>query len=128
LGLIPRPCGAGNQHFWKDVILMRTRETHINVRTTLQEKVRFERNAHRCGLSLSEYLRKLENGHEPKEALPAQFAELIRLLSDLHNDFRDSGDVQCARLLAQVLMELHRQILPEKRGGCNGDDENLAGS
>ena len=107
---------------------MRTRETHINVRTTPQEKARFARNARRCGLSLSEYLRKLANGYEPKEALPVQFAESIRLLSALHNDFRDSGDVQCARLLAQVLMELHRQILPKKRGGCNGDNKNLAGS
>ena len=45
---------------------MRIRETHINVRTTPQEKERFQRNAKLCCLSLSEYLRQLANGHEPK--------------------------------------------------------------
>ena len=45
---------------------MRKRETHISVRTTPQEKARFERNAKLCCLSLSEYLRQLANGYEPK--------------------------------------------------------------
>ena len=45
---------------------MRKRETNINVRTTPQEKELFQRNAKLCCLSLSEYLRQLASGYEPK--------------------------------------------------------------
>lgn len=67
---------------------MRTRTTHINVRTTPEEKVRFEKNAKKCGLSLLAYLRTLANGHEPKALPPIQYGELVKLLSDSYNLFR----------------------------------------
>ena len=89
---------------------MRARKTHINIRTTPKEKAQFTCNAHKCGLSLSEYLRKLAGGYKPREAPPIQYAELIRLLSGIHNDFKNSLDVQCAQLIAQVVLDLQAQI------------------
>ncbi|MCL2857249.1 MAG: hypothetical protein FWE19_05965 [Oscillospiraceae bacterium] len=98
---------------------MRKRETHINVRTTPQEKSCFERNARKCGLSLSEYLRKLANGYEPQTAPPLEYAELIRLLTEIYNDFRESGDTMYTTLLAEVLLEMQVAISPVKRDGNN---------
>ena len=91
---------------------MRTRETHINIRTTPQEKARYQRNAKRCGLPLSEYLRKLANGHDPKAAPPLEYMELIRLLTEIYNDFRETGEGMYSKLLADVLLELQSAIAP----------------
>ena len=122
---------------------MRTRETHINVRTTPQEKARFQRNARKCCLTLSEYLRKLANGYEPKAAPPLEYAELIRLLTDIYNDFRATGENAYADLLANLLLEMQSVITPARRhqfeserntkiDNCGfsdyGDDKDLAGS
>ena len=102
---------------------MRKRETHINVRTTLQEKTRFQSSARRCGLSLSEYLRKLACGYEPRAAPPIEYHELIRLLTDMYNDFRDTGDSEYTKYIASVLMELQSAIATVKH---DGNDEDMA--
>lgn len=47
---------------------MRNRTLGINVRVTAEEKVRLSENAKYCGLSLSDYLRKLRLGKEIKAA------------------------------------------------------------
>ena len=94
---------------------MRTRDTHINVRTTTLEKTRFQRNAKRCGLSLSEYLRKLANGYEPQESPTQAYAELTSLLTEIYNDFIMTGEDKYANLLADVLLELQATITPVKR-------------
>ena len=46
---------------------MRKRNTGINIRMTYEEKKEVEKNADICNLSVSEYLRKLALGCEPKE-------------------------------------------------------------
>jgi len=45
----------------------RKRTLGINIRVTEQEKKKILRNAKRCKLSASEYLRQLASGYEPKE-------------------------------------------------------------
>lgn len=47
---------------------MRTRTLGINVRVTAEEKEKLSENANYCGLSLSDYLRKLGLGKEIKAA------------------------------------------------------------
>lgn len=46
---------------------MRNRNVGINIRVSEKEKEKIVRNASKCQLTVSEYLRKLANGHEPKE-------------------------------------------------------------
>jgi len=104
---------------------MRTRTTHINLRVTPQEKVKLERDAERCNLSLSEYLRRRGNDYEPQPAPTNEYFELTRLLTGIYNDFRTSGDAMYAELLADTLLELQKTINPVK---CNGNDKNMAGS
>jgi len=62
---------------------MRLRTTHINIRVTLQEKAKLERDAERCNLSLSEYLRLRGNDYEPQPAPTKEYFELTRLLTDI---------------------------------------------
>jgi len=107
---------------------MRTRETHINVRTTPEEKERFERNARLCGMSLSAYLRTLANGHTPKVLPPLEYSELMRMISNLYADFNETGERKYAELLVNILLEMQAAITPDKRGTANGNDKNLADS
>lgn len=45
---------------------MRNRTFGINIRVTEKEKKRIEKYAKKCKLSVSEYLRQLANGYEPR--------------------------------------------------------------
>lgn len=104
---------------------MRERTCQINIRATEHERHRYIRNARRCGLTLSEYLRKLANGHEPKPLPPLEYHELMQMINTLHLDFRLTGEEQHADLLVRILQDMREAIMPEKRG-ANGDNENLA--
>ena len=95
---------------------MRERTTQINIRATETERRRYIRNAKRCGLSLSEYLRKLANGHEPKTLPPLEYNELMRMISDLYVDFHSTGEEKYANLLVRVLRDMQTAIMPGKRG------------
>ncbi|MCL2426502.1 MAG: hypothetical protein FWD05_09215 [Oscillospiraceae bacterium] len=104
---------------------MRTRNTHINIRTTPQEKAQYQRYAQKCGLPLSEYLRKLASGYEPQSAPTKEYVELIYLLRNIYSDFQESGDYGYAKLLADVLLEFQATLNPVKN---NGNNKNMAGA
>jgi hypothetical protein len=106
---------------------MRERTYQINFRATENERTRYIRNAKKCGLSLSEYLRKLANGHEPKSLPPVEYGELMRMVSDLYVDFHTTGEEKYAKLLIRVLQEMTAAITPLKGGGGNGNDQDMAG-
>ncbi len=44
-----------------------TRNKSIYVRVTLKEKIKINAKAKKCGFSLSEYIRQVCLGYEPKE-------------------------------------------------------------
>ena len=44
-----------------------TRNKSIYVRVTQKEKIKINTKANKCGLSLSEYIRQVCLGYEPKE-------------------------------------------------------------
>ena len=60
----------------------RQRNLGINIRVTPQEKKKIERNAKKCRLTISEYLRQLAMNKEPKE-LPSE--ELMQSLMRLNS-------------------------------------------
>ena len=63
----------------------RKRNLGINIRVTAGEKKRIERNAKKCRLNVSEYLRQIALGLEPKE-LPSDeiITSLMRLSEVSH--------------------------------------------
>ena len=70
---------------------MRSKTLGINVRVTAAEKEKHSENAFYCGLSLSEYLRRLGLGKNVKAATSEKEYKAFRLVRQLKKDF-DSLD------------------------------------
>ena len=70
---------------------MRSKTLGINVRVTAAEKEKLSENAFYCGLSLSEYLRRLGLGRNIKAATDEKIYKAFRLIRQLKKDF-DSLD------------------------------------
>ena len=66
---------------------MRTKTLGINVRVTAAEKEKLSENAFYCGLSLSEYLRRLGLGKDVKAATSEKEYKAFRLIRQLKKDF-----------------------------------------
>ena len=85
----------------------RKRATAIQVRVTEQEKRKLERQAKRCGLSLSGYLRRGGAG-KPAAVFPRQ---RFHALYQQVNALRDNLTIQPVERTAAQLDELAGQIL-----------------
>ena len=85
----------------------RKRTTAIQVRVTEQEKRKLERQAKRCGLSLSGYLRRVGTG-KPAATFPSQ---RFHALYQQVNFLRDNLTTQPMERTAAQLDELAGQIL-----------------
>ena len=66
---------------------MRSKTLGINVRVTAAEKEKLSENAFYCGLSLSEYLRRLGLGKDIKAATSEKEYKAFRLIRQLKKDF-----------------------------------------
>lgn len=102
----------------------RKRTIAIQVRVTQQEKRHLERQASRCGLSLSGYIRRVGSG-KAAAAFPRQrFRDLYRQV----NNLRENLDTQTMEQTAAKLDELAGQLLTAYTDSevDNGDHENLA--
>ena len=98
----------------------RQRTTAIQVRVTEQEKWKLERQARRCGLSLSGYLRRVGAG-KPTAAFPLQrFHVLYQQVSAL----RDNLTTQPMERTAAQLDELAGQLLTAYTSGGVDDGDH----
>ena len=66
---------------------MQSKTLGINVRVTAAEKEKLSENAFFCGLSLSEYLRRLGLGKDVKAATSEKEYKAFRLIRQLKKDF-----------------------------------------
>ena len=66
---------------------MRSKTLGINVRVTAAEKEKLSENAFYCGLSLSEYLRRLGLGKNVKAATDEKIYKAFRQVRQLKKDF-----------------------------------------
>lgn len=66
---------------------MQSKTLGINVRVTAAEKEKLSENAFYCGLSLSEYLRRLGLGKDVKAATSEKEYKAFRLIRQLKKDF-----------------------------------------
>ena len=66
---------------------MRSKTLGINVRVTAAEKEKLSENAFYCGLSLSEYLRRLGLGKNVKATTDEKIYKAFRLIRQLKKDF-----------------------------------------
>ncbi len=65
---------------------MRSKTQGINIRVTPAEKEKLSESAFYCGLSLSEYLRRLGLGKDVKAATDEKIYKTFRLIRQLKTD------------------------------------------
>ena len=85
--ILPLPLGSSPiplKNFMLGVIILKERKVQLKMRVTEKEKLRIENKAKKCGLSVSEYLRKRALEYSPKALLPESFYELTEKLGALY--------------------------------------------
>ena len=81
---------------------MRSKTLGINVRVTPAEKEKLSENAYYCGLSLSEYLRRLGLGKDVKAETDEKIYKTFRLVRQLKKEDMKLATTQRAdRLYSQ---------------------------
>lgn len=104
---------------------MRKRNFNINVRVTEGEKKRLTRTAKHCGVSLSEYLRKVGLDKKLTEKPSQELYEVYASVNDLRSNLYPLN----GGLLEQKLSEIERKILSayheKEDADSGGDNENL---
>lgn len=99
----------------KEEIALRNRSKSIFVRVTDDEKRKIEKNAARCGLSVSEYIRKASIGKEVKSYPVDAFFSLRKSLEQIYTDFHDGMSKETEQELIKTLAEMNRTfLLPER--------------
>ena len=118
----------------------RKRERGINIRVNEQEKLRIERFAGRCKLTVSEYLRQLANSYAPQELPNDRLYDMCWQVELLLEDRRYLGDEQFKSYLVSFLKDtqkiLHGQrqltktelhaLAAENEVNDNGHHKNMA--
>ena len=80
---------------------MRTKTLGINVRVTAEEKEKLQNNAKLCGLSLSDYMRKLGLGSEVEAAQSRKDYLVFRRIEDLKGQISTLTEKEIIRKLEQ---------------------------
>ena len=81
---------------------MRSKTLGINVRVTAAEKEKLSENAFYCGLSLSEYLRRLGLGKNVKAATDEKIYKAFRMVRQLKKDLDSLEKSKILRRLSTI--------------------------
>ena len=90
----------------KDRDFMRSKTLGINVRVTPAEKEKLSENAFYCGLSLSEYLRRLGLGKDVEATVREKDYRLFRQLKQLRAAIPQLAKDEVIRCIDAILKEL----------------------
>lgn len=107
---------------------MNLRTEEIKIRATLKEKERIKNNAKKCGLSVTQHLIKLANGHTPDEIPSDNFYAVCNQLCELLEIYQGESDEYFTHLLKQILYDLYQIHLKpklKKDGDSHSHDKNL---
>jgi len=94
---------------------VRERAVHINLRVTEREKIIIVRNARKCGLSVSEFLRKLALGYVPKAMPPFEYQQLNQTLMMLYTAFKENSTPENADVIVRLVRNLEDEFLNVER-------------
>ena len=93
----------------------RNRNTQLNIRLSQTEMDKLSRNARRCGLSKSNYIRMLLSGYVPKESPPVEYNALIGIMSDVYSKLQLQHSDEAAKELQSAIVQLQTALtLPER--------------
>ena len=103
------------RHSKEKYMTNRQRNLGINIRVTAAEKKKIERNAKKCRLTVSEYLRKLAMDIEQKELPSKEIEESFLRINDVINDIeimkKRSADPAMRDFLTGVSAKLLRIMI-----------------
>lgn len=94
---------------------MKERANSIYVRVTEKEKIRIKNKADKCGLTLSEYLRKRALGYSPKAHLPESFYEFSGKLGDLYEQIDKGDSTELEEKILSLIDEIQLKLLTPER-------------
>ena len=106
---------------------MRERTVHINLRVKEKERDIIFRNARRCGLSVSEFLRKLALGYIPKVMPPFEYQQINHMLMSLYVAFKESSTQENAEVIVRFVRGLEDEFLNIERRSFSGNNIDLGG-
>ena len=101
---------------------MKEKKNSIYVRVTEKEKVRIENKAKKCGLSVSEYLRKRALGYSPKALLPESFYEFTEKIGILYEALGTLNSTELQAEVLKLLDEIYAKLLVTDKG--KGESES----
>lgn len=108
-------------------VMNEVKNKNLFVRVSEKEKNLIERNAERCGLSVSEYLRQRALGYMPRAVLPEVFFSFNDKLDELciavEGKITEDTEAKIITLIDEITAEL---ILPQKeRQAQSGPPQSL---
>ena len=121
--ILPLPFGEfpnPPEKFMLGVKILKERKVQLKMRTTEKEKVRIENKAKKCGLSVSEYLRKRALGYSPKALLPESFYEFTEKIGILYEALGTLNSTELQAEVLKLLDEIYAKLLTP--GRKDGDD------
>ena len=90
---------------------MKERKVQLKFRITEKEKIRIENKAKKCGLSVSEYLRKRALGCSPNAILPESFYELTEKIGVLYEALGTLNSTELQAEVLKLLDEIYAKLL-----------------
>ena len=97
------------------VIILKERKAQLKTRVTEKEKLRIENKAKKCGLPVSEYLRKRALGYSPKALLPESFYEFTEKLGVLYEALGVLNSTELQAEVLKLLDEIYAKLLTPGR-------------
>lgn len=90
---------------------MEEKKYQLKLRATEKEKSRIENKAKKCGLSVSEYLRKRALGYSPKTLLPETFYEFTERLGNLYDTLERMSSTELQEQVLKLIDDVYAKLL-----------------
>ena len=103
---------------------MKERANSIYVRVTEKEKIRIENKAKKCGLSVSEYLRKRALGYSPKALLPGSFYEFTEKIGILYEALGTLNSTELQAEVLKLLDEIYAKLLVTDKSKVESESDD----
>ena len=102
---------------------MKERKAQLKTRVTEKEKLRIENKAKKCGLPVSEYLRKRALGYSPKALLPESFYELTEKIGVLYEALGTLNSTELQAEVLKLLDEIYAKLLVTDKGKVESESD-----
>ena len=90
---------------------MKERKAQLKTRVTEKEKIRIQNKAKKCGLSVSEYLRKRALGYSPKALLPESFYEFTEKFGALYEALGRLNSTELQKTVLKLIDDVYAKLL-----------------